>query len=83
MVAYVIAGAVMLLSFVPLGMTAAKGSAMDGVVAYEAASSVAVLELIVLTEGFSRPGEFELPILLALLLFASGLVYVHALARYL
>lgn len=83
MVAYVVAGTVMLLAFIPLGMTAARGSAMDGVVAYEAASSIAVMELLVLAEAFGRPGEFELPILLALLLFASGLVYLHALERYL
>ena len=39
--------------------------------------------LILLAEGFRRPGEFELPVLLAVLLFGSGLVFVRLLERWL
>lgn len=35
--------------------------------------------LVLLAEAFSRFGELELPIVLALLLFGSALVYVRAL----
>jgi hypothetical protein len=33
--------------------------------------------------GFGRFNELEMPILLAVLLFGSGLVFVHALERWL
>jgi multicomponent Na+:H+ antiporter subunit F len=53
------------------------------VVAYEAISSIIVMVLVLLAEGFGRSGEFELPVLLALLLFGSGLVFVRFLERWL
>ena len=56
---------------------------MDAVVAYEAISAIVVMVLILLAEGFRRPGEFELPVLLAVLLFGSGLVFVRFLERWL
>jgi hypothetical protein len=39
--------------------------------------------LILLAQGFRRPAEFELPVVLAVLLFGSGLVFVRALERWL
>ena len=39
--------------------------------------------LVLLAEGFRRTGEFELPVLLAVLLFGSGLVFVRFLERWL
>jgi multicomponent Na+:H+ antiporter subunit F len=39
--------------------------------------------LALLAEGFRRSGEFELPVLLAVLLFGSGLVFVRFLERWL
>jgi hypothetical protein len=56
---------------------------MDAVVAYEGASSVAVMVFVLLPEAFGRPAEFEFPVLFAVLLLASGLVFVHALERWL
>jgi hypothetical protein len=38
---------------------------------------------VLLSEGFRRPAEFELPVLLAVLLFGSGLVFVRLLERWL
>jgi hypothetical protein len=55
---------------------------MEALVAYEVMSSVAVMFLVVVPEGLGRSGEFELPILLALLLFGSGMVFVRALERW-
>ncbi len=80
---FVLAGAVMLLGMIPLGIVAWRGTLMDAVVAYEAASSIVVMEFILLPEGFERPGLFEFPLLFAVLLLASGLVFVHALERWL
>lgn len=81
--AFVVAAIVMLAALVPCGIVLLRGTIMDAVVAYEAISAIAVMVLILLAEGFRRPGEFELPVLLAVLLFGSGLVFVRMLERWL
>jgi hypothetical protein len=83
MIAFVVSSAVMLLAFVPLAVTAARGTVMEAVVAYEAFSSIIVMEFIQLPEAFGRPALFEFPIVFAVLLLGSGLVFVHALERWL
>ncbi len=60
-----------------------RGTVMKAVVAYEVISSIAVMVLVLLAQGFRRPAEFELPVLLAVLLLGSGLVFVRALERWL
>jgi len=47
------------------------------------AMAVVVMVLALLAQGFRRSGEFELPVLLALLMFGGGLVFVRALERWL
>ena len=81
--AFVLAAIVMLAGMVPCGVVLCRGTLMDAVVAYEAISAIAVMVLVLLAEGFRRPGEFELPVLLAVLLFGSGLVFVWMLERWL
>ena len=56
---------------------------VTALVAYEAISSIILIVLVLLAQGFRRPGEFELPVLLAVLLLGSGLVFVRALERWL
>jgi multisubunit Na+/H+ antiporter MnhF subunit len=73
----------MLLAMVPCGIVIVRGTAMEAVVAYEAMTSIAVMVLILLSEAFRRIGELELPILLAVLILGSGLVYVRFLERWL
>jgi hypothetical protein len=51
--------------------------------AFEFLTSVAVLVFALLAEGFKRPSLFEFPVLLAVLLLGSGLVFVRALERWL
>ena len=80
---FVIAAIAMLVAVIPCGIVMIRGQLMDAVVAYEAISSVVLMVLILLAEGFRRSGEFELPVLLALLLFGSGLVFVRFLERWL
>ena len=80
---FVIAAIVMLLAAIPCGVVVVRDTAMDAVVAYEAVSSIVFMVLVLLAEGFSRPGEFELPVHLAVLLFGSGLVFVRFLERWL
>jgi multisubunit Na+/H+ antiporter MnhF subunit len=81
--AFVVAAIAMLLGMIPCGIVLCRGTVMDAVVAYEAISAIAVMVLVLLAEGFGRPGEFELPVLLAVLLFGSGLVFVRLLERWL
>lgn len=83
MIGFLIAAVAMLLAVIPLGITALRGNLMHAVVAYEAMSSIVVMVLILIPQGFERSGEFEFPILMALLLLGSGLVFVHALERWL
>lgn len=73
----------MLVCTLPLGALAVRGTTMDAVVAYEAVSSIAVMELVLLPQGFDRFGLFEFPVLLAVLLLGGGLVYLRALERWL
>jgi multicomponent Na+:H+ antiporter subunit F len=80
---WLIAAAAMLVATIPCGAALIRGTVLDAVVAYEVISSVAVLVLVLLAEGLRRSGEFELPVLLAVLLFGSGLVYVRFLERWL
>jgi hypothetical protein len=83
MVGFVLAAVIMLTAMIPVGIVAWRGPIMEAVVAYEAATSIVVLVLILLPEGFQRPGLFELPVLMAVLLLGAGLVFVHALERWL
>jgi multicomponent Na+:H+ antiporter subunit F len=80
---FVIAAIAMLVAVIPCGIVVIRGQLMDAVVAYEAITSVVLMALVLLAAGFRRPGEFELPVLLALLLFGSGLVFVRFLERWL
>jgi multisubunit Na+/H+ antiporter MnhF subunit len=75
--AFVVAAVAMLAALIPLGVVLCRARAMSAVVAYEAISSVAVLVLMLLAEGFGRPGEFELAAALATLLLGSGLVFAR------
>jgi multicomponent Na+:H+ antiporter subunit F len=81
--AFVIAAIAMLIATIPCAIVVCRDEIMSAVVAYEAISSIIVIVLVLLAEGFRRPGEFELPVLLAVLLFGSGLVFVRFLERWL
>ena len=73
----------MLAAVVPCGIVAVPGQLMAAVVAYEVISSIASWCWSCWPQGFQRPAEFELPVLLAVLLFGSGLVFVRLLERWL
>jgi multicomponent Na+:H+ antiporter subunit F len=80
---FVLAAIAMLIGTIPCAIVIWRGEVMAAVVAYEALSSIVVMVLALLAEGFRRSGEFELPVLLAVLLFGSGLVFVRFLERWL
>ncbi|HTX62257.1 MAG TPA: hypothetical protein VMD28_01365 [Acidimicrobiales bacterium] len=80
---FVVAATSMLLCMVPLGVVAVRGTIMEGVVAYEGASSILVLMLMLLPQAFNRSGLFEFPVLMAVLALGSGLVFLRAVERWL
>jgi len=81
--AFVLAAIGMLVAAVPCLIVVWRGQTMEAVVGYEAISMLVLLILILLPEGFRRSSEFELPMLLALLLLGSGLVFARFFERWL
>jgi multisubunit Na+/H+ antiporter MnhF subunit len=81
--AFVAAAIAMLIAIVPAALVLYRGKLEAAVVAYEFVTSVIVMVLALLAQGFQRSSEFELPVLLAVLMFGSGLVFVRALERWL
>lgn len=80
---FVAAAAAMMLGLGPCFVVLIRGELMAAVAAYELASAIAVMVLVCLAQGFGRSGEFELAVLLAVMLYASGLVFVRNLERWL
>jgi multisubunit Na+/H+ antiporter MnhF subunit len=80
---FVAAAIAMLIATIPAGVVLYRGELAASVVAYEFITSVVVMVLALLAEAFKRPSLFELPVLLAVLLFGSGLVFVRAMERWL
>ncbi len=77
------AAVAMLICIIPAGIVLARGDLPEAVVAYEFITAVIVLVLALLAQAFQRSSLFELPVLLALLMFGSGLVFVRAMERWL
>jgi multisubunit Na+/H+ antiporter MnhF subunit len=81
--AFVLAAIGMLVATVPCLIVVWRGEVMESVVAYEAIGGIAVMVLLLLAEGFQRSGEFELAVLLAVLILGSGLVFARFFERWL
>ncbi len=81
MTAFVIAAIGMLAAAVPCLIVVWRGSVIEAVVAYEAIGAITLMTLLLLAEGFGRSGEFELPVLLAVLILGGGLVFARFLER--
>ena len=82
-VAFTAAAIAMLACIIPAGMVIARGDLASAVVGYQFVTAVAVMVLALLAQAFQRPSLFELPVLLAMLMFGSGLVFVRAMERWL
>jgi multisubunit Na+/H+ antiporter MnhF subunit len=81
--AFVAAAIAMLIATVPAGIVLCRGELAASIVAYEFMTSVIVIVLALIAQGFQRSSEFELPVLLALLMYGSGLVFIRAMERWL
>ncbi len=73
----------MLLGVVPCAVVARRGKLIEAVIAFEVIVDIVVLVVALLAKGFGRSGEFEFPIIVALLSLGGGLVFVRALERWL
>lgn len=60
-----------------------RGDAVSRLVALEAASSMCVIVLLVISEAYHRPPFVDLAVTLALLTFGAGLVFARFLERWL
>jgi multicomponent Na+:H+ antiporter subunit F len=79
--AYLWAATVLLLGLVPLLWVCVRARPLDALPAVELASTITVLVLILLAEGFQRSVYFVVPLTLAVMSYAGAFVYVRLLAR--
>jgi multisubunit Na+/H+ antiporter MnhF subunit len=79
------AAVAMLIAIIPAGVVLYRGNlaAAVVVVAFEFIPAVMVMVLALLAQAFQRPALFELPVILAVLMFGSGLVFVRVIERWL
>jgi multisubunit Na+/H+ antiporter MnhF subunit len=73
----------MLLALIPAGVVLCRDELAGSVVAYEFITSVIVMVLALLAESFQRSSEFEFPVLMAVLLYGSSLVFIRIVERWL
>jgi multisubunit Na+/H+ antiporter MnhF subunit len=81
--AFVAAAIAMLIAIIPAAIVLCRGELADSVVAYEFITAVIVIVLALIAQAFKRSSLFELPVLLAALMYGSGLVFVRAMERWL
>jgi multisubunit Na+/H+ antiporter MnhF subunit len=81
--AFAAAAIAMLICLIPAGIVIARDDLPAAVVAYQFITAVVVMVLALLAQAFQRSSLFELPVLFALLMFGSGLVFVRAMERWL
>jgi multisubunit Na+/H+ antiporter MnhF subunit len=81
--AFTAAAIAMLICLIPAGIVIARDDLPAAVVAYQFITAVVVMVLALLAQAFQRSSLFELPVLLALLMFGSGLVFVRTMERWL
>jgi multisubunit Na+/H+ antiporter MnhF subunit len=81
--AFTVAATALLALLAPLGVVAARRRPVDGLVALELASTLAVLALVCLAEGFHRSFEFGVAIAAAVSAWIGGIVFARFLGRWL
>jgi multicomponent Na+:H+ antiporter subunit F len=79
--AFAVAATALLLGLVPCGIVCLRGRVIEAVVALELAGTVTVTTLICLAEAFHRSAYFDVPVVCALAVWVSGLVFARFLGR--
>jgi multisubunit Na+/H+ antiporter MnhF subunit len=80
---FVAASIAMVACLAPLAVVLWRGRLIEAVMALQVLGVVVVMVLVMLSQAFGRPGEFELAVVLAALSLGSGLVFLRALERWL
>jgi multicomponent Na+:H+ antiporter subunit F len=76
-----IAAAVLTVALIPAGAVCARGSFAEGLVGVQLAGTVSSVILLVLAEAEGRQPFASLAVILAVLAFAGGLVFIRFLER--
>ncbi|MGH2365587.1 MAG: monovalent cation/H+ antiporter complex subunit F [Chloroflexota bacterium] len=76
------AAVALLLGFLPCGWVIYRRTALDGLVALQAASVLAVTVLLLLSQGYGLPSFADLGLILMVLSIGGGLVYARFLERW-
>jgi multicomponent Na+:H+ antiporter subunit F len=80
--AWLIAAIALLPGFVPCGVVIVRARLVDAVIALNLSGVLATLELVLLAEGLGRAPFYDLALVLAVLTFAGGLVFLRFLGRW-
>jgi multisubunit Na+/H+ antiporter MnhF subunit len=74
---WLIAATVLLAGLLPCGWVLLHGRLREALVAFELASTVLTVVLVLLAEGFHRSSYFTVPLLLAAMSFVGSLVFIR------
>jgi multicomponent Na+:H+ antiporter subunit F len=80
--AWLVAAAILLLGLIGCAVVAVRGNPADALVGLVAAGVVVTLVLILLSVGFGRTIYGDVAVVIAVLSFAGGLVFVQYLERW-
>lgn len=80
---WLMAALIILLCLIPCGWVCFRGSVMERFAALQMAQLLAVIVMLLMAEGYQRSIYFDLALVLGSLSFASGLVYIRFLERWL
>ena len=80
---WLFAAFILMLGLIPCGIVCFTKDAVNRLVGLEGASLLIVLVMMLLAEGYHRSFLFDLVLMLALLSFGGGLVFVRFLERWL
>lgn len=83
MTGWLVAAAALLVVILFIGIVASTGSLMRRLIALEVGGVLVSLALLLLAEGFDRDVYFDLAVVLAAMTFATSLVFVRFLERWL
>ncbi len=71
----------MIVCLIPPGIACFRGRPEERLVGFELAGTLTALAMVLIAEGLGRPSFLDLPLTVALLSFAGGLVFARFLER--
>jgi multicomponent Na+:H+ antiporter subunit F len=81
--AWLTAAFALMLGLIPCGIVCFTKDAVNRLIGLEGAATLIVLVMLCLAEGYQRNFLFDLALMLALLSFGGGMVFVRFLERWL